>query len=140
MLVVLELHLRGELAHDLRGGGDLADGFLLDAQADDEAGDLRLAELPTHDLAHHVQHFVVEHLAVLDAALDRFGDSDFHCTLPSMKFLSIACPCSVSRASGWNCTPSTGSVRCRSPMTSPSSACALTSRQSGSVSRSTASE
>ena len=40
-------------------------------------------ELPAHDLAHHVQHLVVEDLAVLDGALDRFGDSDFHCLLPA---------------------------------------------------------
>ena len=33
-------------------------------------------ELAAHDLAHDVQHLVVEHLAVLDGALDRFGDGD----------------------------------------------------------------
>ena len=74
--VVRDLHLRGQLAHHLRRGGDFADGLLLHAQADDEAGDLRRAELAAHDLAHDVQHLVVEHLAVLHRALDRLGDGD----------------------------------------------------------------
>ena len=37
--------------------------------------------------------------------------------------------------SGWNCTPSTTYSLCRSPMITPSLVSALTSRQSGSVSR-----
>jgi hypothetical protein len=74
----------------LRGCSDLADGLLLHAQADDEAPDLRGRELAAHDLAHDVQHFVVEHFAVLDGSLDRFGDGDLlHEPLPSMKFCSI---------------------------------------------------
>ena len=58
----------------------------------------------------------------------------------SRKFLSIWCPCSVRIASGWNCTPSTGSVLWRTPMISPSSDSAVTRRQSGSESRSITSE
>src|SRR5262249_2296102 len=102
----------------------------------DEAGDLRRRELAAHDLAHDVQHLVVEHLAVLDGALDRLGDRDLlHNSLPVSfpfrKFCSILWPCSVSRASGWNCTPSTGSVRWRRPMISPSSDRAVTRRSAG---------
>jgi hypothetical protein len=133
--------MRRELAHHLRRGGDLADRLLLHAQAHDEAGDLRLRELAAHDLAHDVQHLVVEHLAVLDGALDGFGDGDLlHDFVPSMKFCSISCPCSVSSASGWNCTPSTGKLRWRRPMISPSSDWAVTVRHSGSEARSTTSE
>src|SRR5688500_809361 len=132
---------RGLRVHDLRRGGALADGLLLHAQANDEPGDLRRAELAAHDLAHHVQHLVVEHLAVLHRALDRLGDGDlFHVLAPWMKFCSSLWPCSVSRASGWNCTPSTSSWRWRSPMISPSSDSALTSRQAGNDERSTTSE
>src|SRR5262245_48395947 len=144
VLVVLHLDVRRQLAHHLRRGGDLADGLLLHAQADDEAGDLRRRQLAAHDLAHDVQHLVVEHLAVLDGALDGFchGDLLHDATprVPWMKFSSILCPCSVSRASGWNCTPSTCRLRWRSPMISPSSASAVTSRQDGRLRRSTTSE
>ena len=124
--LVGDLDRRRELAHHLRGRGDLADGLLLHAQPDDEAGDLRRAELAAHDLAHDVQHLVVEHLAVLDGALDRLGDRDLlHGALPLRKFSSIRCPCSVSRASGWNCT-----LRRESPVAQPhdlsASDCALT--------------
>src|SRR5207245_9340985 len=131
-----------QLAHHLRGGRDLADGLFLDAQADDEARDLGGAQLAAHDLPHHVQHLVVEHLAVLDRALDRLGDRDllhahFSCPAPWAKFCSIRCPCSVSSASGWNCTPSTASSRWRTPMISPSSDSAVILRQDGSDSRST---
>ena len=99
-------------------------------------------QLAAHDLAHDVQHLVVEHLAVLDGALDRLGDGDLlhGSCLPCRKFCSILCPCSVSRASGWNCTPSTGRLRWRRPMISPSSDCAVTSRQAGRLARSTTSE
>ena len=74
--LVGDLDRRGQLAHHLRCRGDLADGLLLHAQADDEAGDLCRAELAAHDLPHDVQHLVVEDLAVLDCALDRLGDGD----------------------------------------------------------------
>src|SRR5688572_23208574 len=141
MPIVAHFYRGRELAHHLRRRRDLADGFLLDPQADDEPGDLRRGELAPHDLAHDVQHLVVEHLAVLDGALDRLRHSDlFHDCPPAMKFCSILWPCSVSKASGWNCTPSTGRRRWRSPMISPSSASAVIRRSPGSDSRSTTSE
>src|SRR5438128_76836 len=48
--------------------------------------------------------------------------------LPSSRF-----PSTVRMDSGWNCTPSTGQWRCRTPMISPSSAHAVTSSVSGTV-------
>ena len=69
---------RRELAHHLRGGGDLADRFLLDAQADRDRGDHHRRHLPAHDLPHEVEHLVVEDLAVLDRALQRFLCGDRH--------------------------------------------------------------
>src|SRR5204862_254991 len=48
--------------------------------------------------------------------------------LPSSRF-----PSTVRMDSGWNCTPSTGHRRWRTPMISPSSAHAVTSRSAGTV-------
>ena len=59
---------------------------------------------------------------------------------PSRKFRSIWCPCSEAMLSGWNCTPSMGRSRWRSPMMVPSSSQAVTSRLSGRLARSTISE
>ncbi len=84
--VVLERDHRREFAHHLGGGGDFADRLLLHPQADDEASDLRRREFPAHDLPHHVQHLVVENLAVFHGALDRLCDSDLHDVLPFMTF------------------------------------------------------
>jgi ribosomal protein S27AE len=70
-----------ELAHHLRGGGDLADGFLLHAQAGDDGGHHHGRHLAAHDHAHQVQHLVVEDLAVLDGALQRFLRGDGHGSL-----------------------------------------------------------
>jgi hypothetical protein len=66
-----------------------------------------------------------------------------HCsglTHPERKFLRSCFPSIVRMDSGWNWTPSTGSRRWRRPMISPSSAHAVTSSASGTVSRMTASE
>ena len=46
----------------------------------------------------------------------------------------------VRNDSGWNCTPSTGSVLWRTAMISPSAVLAVTSRQSGTLARSISSE
>jgi hypothetical protein len=70
--------LGGELAHHLRRGGDLANGFLLDAQAGDERGHHHRRQLAAHDHAHDLEHLVVEDLAVLDGALQRFLGGDGH--------------------------------------------------------------
>ena len=136
--VVLRRHLGGEFAHHLRGGGDLADGFLLYPEARDDAGDLHRREFAAHDLAHQRQHLVVEDFALLDQPGERLLRRDHR--VPFRKFASMAWPCSVRMDSGWNCTPSTASVLWRTPMISTSSVQAVISRQSGNDSRSITSE
>ena len=56
------------------------------------------------------------------------------------KFWRIWRPLSVRMLSGWNCTPQMGNCLCRTPMISPSSVSAVTSRQSGRLLRSMTSE
>ena len=58
----------------------------------------------------------------------------------STKFASCRMPSGVPIDSGWYCTDSIGRVLWRRPIISPSSLSAETSKQSGSVARSTASE
>jgi hypothetical protein len=63
------------LVHSSRitcAAADLADGLLLHAQAGEDGGDHQRRNLAAHDLPHQVQHLVVEDLAVLDGALQRF--------------------------------------------------------------------
>ncbi len=52
--------------------GDLAYRFLLHPQAGQDRRRDQRRDLATHDLAHQPDHFVVEDLAVLDRALERF--------------------------------------------------------------------
>ena len=129
-----DVDLGRELAHHLRRRGDLADRLLLDAQADGQRGDHHRRHLAAHDPPHQRQHLVVEDLAMLDRALQRVLKRDGHgvrigvarvparsarCVRPrslngrARKFSSTFLPCSVRIASGWNCTPSTGSSRWR---------------------------
>src|SRR5581483_12164825 len=133
--------LRRELAHHLRGRGDLADRLLLHAQADGQGGDHDRRNLAAHDSPHERQHLVVEDLAVLDRALQRVlqryghggaapaaasgkrycrasraprgGGGAYGAAPVARKFPSTFLPCSVRIASGWNWTPSTGSSRWR---------------------------
>jgi hypothetical protein len=88
---------------------------------------------PCHDLPHQVQHFVVEDFAVFDGALERFLGVIISCLSGNFQQFVAG---SVRIDSGWNCTPSTFSSRWRTPMISPSSVQAVTSRQAGRVSRS----
>ncbi len=74
-------------------------------------------------------------LAVLDGPRQRFLCRDAHAASRCRKFLRSACPCSVRKDSGWNCTPSTARLRWRTPMISPSSDSAVISRHSGRVER-----
>ena len=132
---VLHGHLGRELAHHLCRGGDLADRLLLHPQPDDDGRDHDGRHLSAHDLAHQVEHLVVKNLAVLDGPRQRFLCRDAHAASRCRKFLRSACPCSVRKDSGWNCTPSTARLRWRTPMISPSSDSAVTSRHSGRVER-----
>ena len=56
------------------------------------------------------------------------------------KFPSNSFPATVRIDSGWNCTPQTGNVLCRSPMISPWSVHAVTFKHAGNVSLLTMSE
>ena len=58
----------------------------------------------------------------------------------AMKLRRRSLPTVVRNDSGWNCTPSTGSVLWRTPMISSSPVLAVISRQSGRLSRSMSSE
>ena len=112
------------LAHRLRAAGDLARGLALEAQSDEEAAHLRLRRLAVHDRAHHVARLGARQVVALEQTRDRALDHE-------MKFLSRSLPSGVSTDSGWNCTPSIGSSRCRTPITSPSSLRAEISSTSG---------
>ena len=75
---VSHLNLGGELAHHLRSGCDFANGFFFDAQACHQRSKENRRHLTRHDLAHEMQHLVMENFTVLDGALQRFlrRDSD----------------------------------------------------------------
>ena len=74
---IRHFHLGGKLAHHLRGGRDFADGFLFDAQPGDDRCHHDRRHLAGHDLAHQVQHLVMEDFAVLNRALQRFLRGNF---------------------------------------------------------------
>jgi hypothetical protein len=61
-----------ELAHHRGRAGDLADGFLLHPQAGEDRRGHRRRDFAAHDLAHQVDHLVVEDFAVFDGALQGF--------------------------------------------------------------------
>ena len=69
---------------------------------------------------------VLEELGIaLEQQLDRGPDDHWR------KFLAMAGPSGVSTLSGWNCTPSIGSSRWRTPITSPSAVWEVTTSPSG---------
>ena len=72
VVVVRHLDLGAQFAHHGRGGGDLADGFLLGAQAGEDGGGHHRRDFAFHDQPHQVQHLVVEDFAMFDGALERF--------------------------------------------------------------------
>ena len=115
-------------AHRFRAAGDLVCRLPLGAERDEEARGLGLRRLAGHDLVHRRPRS--RGVQVLPG--QQLGDGLLYQRELSRKFLSRSRPSgSVSTDSGWNCTPSTGSVRCRTPITSPSSARADTSSSSG---------
>src|SRR6185437_8020216 len=129
---------------------DLAHGFLLHPQTGQDRRRHHGGHFAAHDLAHQFDHLVVEDLAMLDRALQRFvrRDGRVHAALDKgalMKLRSRSWPLRVRIDSGWNCTPSTDSALWRKPMISSNetSACsvhAVISRHSGRLARSTTSE
>ena len=64
--IVGHFDARRQLAHHLRSGGDLTNGFFFDAQASKNRCGHHRRNLALHDLAHQRNHFVVEDFAVLD--------------------------------------------------------------------------
>src|SRR5664280_36346 len=63
-----------------------------------------------------------------------------HASRPATKFFKRRSPCGVRIDSGWNWTPTSGSVRCASPITSPSALVAVIRSAPGTESFSTTSE
>ena len=115
-------------AHRLRAAGDLLDRLALHPESDEERADLRRRRLALHHLVHHRARLVPgEAVAVeqpCERLLDRHRDT-------SRKFCASRAPSGVSTDSGWNWTPSTGSSRWRTAITSSSEQVAEISRQSG---------
>jgi hypothetical protein len=74
--VVGHLHAGAQLAHHRGRGGNLADGFLLHAQAGQDRRGHHRRYVSLHDQPHQVQHLVVEDFPVLDGALERFLRGD----------------------------------------------------------------
>jgi hypothetical protein len=101
------MNLGGQLAHDGRGGGDFADGFLFDPQAGENGGGHHRRKVARHDLPHQRQHFIVENFSMLDSALQGFLGGDGHdhvlrggSSRRVKKLRSSAWPCSVRIDSG----------------------------------------
>ena len=101
MAAIGHLDLGGELPHDLRCGGDFANGFFFHAQTGQDGGRHQGRDLAIHDHAHEVQHFIVKDLTVLDGALQGFAGCDAgHGCCIFKKLFNKAWPCSVSTDSG----------------------------------------
>ncbi len=125
-VLALRLDCEHVRAHRLRAAGDLVSGLSLRAQRDEEAADLRRRRIPGHDHRHDLARLCTLEVVAVEQPRDRVLDH-------RRKFRSRSIPSGVSTDSGWNCTPSIGSVRCLTPMTSPSSARAEISSSSGTV-------
>ncbi len=115
-------HREHVLAHRLGAARDLVRGLALDPERDEESAYLRLGCFAAHDRRHRLACLRAGEIAALDHGVQRVAHR---------KFLPSAGPSGVSTDSGWNCTPSTGSSRWRTPITSPSSLVAVTSSASG---------
>ena len=116
------------LAHRLGAAGDLFRGLALRPQRDEEAGDLRVRRLAGHDLGHRLARLVAGEVVAVEQPRESLLDH----SRPSRKLRASAGPSGVSTDSGWNWTPTAGSSRCRTAITSPSSANAVGSSTSGS--------
>src|SRR6266511_2182411 len=123
-IVALGMHRQYVLAHRLGAAGDLVGSLALCAERDEEAADLRWRRLAAHDLAHHLARLGTGEVVAVQQSRNRLLDHAVR------KLRSRSRPCGVSTDSGWNCTPSTGSSRWRTAITS-SSPRADTSRHSG---------
>src|SRR5215203_3885003 len=120
-------HGKDVLPHCLGATGNLVRRLALRAERHEEACDLRRRRLAAHDRAHHLTRLRTREVVPVEQPLN--GPLNH----ASRKLRSRSRPCGVSTDSGWNCTPSIGSSRWRTAITSPSPS-ADTSRQSGTVS------
>src|SRR4029079_3215108 len=140
----VERDLRHARPHRARRAHALFERLALHAHRRQQPADLRRRRLAVHDLADHRRHLVGRQVAPLDDPRERVPDPQLrfaHGRPPfAMKFASRSLPALVRNDSGWNCTPSTGSVLWRTAMISFSPVHAVTSRQAGTVARSISSE
>ena len=116
------------VAHRLGTAGDLVRALTFEPQSDQEAADLRLGRLPAHDLIHHLASLLARERPAFEELRESGPDHR------ERKFSASSCPSGVSTLSGWNWTPSIGSSRWRTPMTSPSGVRAVTSSSAGTLS------
>ena len=128
-VVALRMHRQHVVAHRLRAAGDLVRGLALQAQRDEEAAHLRRGGVAAHDLAHHLAAACAAEVLAVEQVGQRLLDQR-----RSRKFRPSSGPSGVSTDSGWNWTPSIGSARWRTPITSPSGVRAVISSSSGTVS------
>ena len=113
---------------------DLRGPLAFHRERDEQAGDLRRLRAPFHDLFHGARRLVHREVLAPLQLFDQFGK---HHRSSSRKLRRSCLPSPVSTDSGWNCTPWTGNVRCRTPMSVPSSVRAAASSDSGSGSATT---
>ena len=127
-VLALRFHGQHVSPHRLGAARDLVRGLALQAQRDQEAADLRRGRVALHHLVHHVPGLLAREVV----AIEQPGEGLLHRhRAASRKLRASSGPIGVSTDSGWNWTPSTGSSRWRTAITSPSAQVAETSRQSG---------
>src|SRR5213079_1026371 len=127
-VVALRPHRKDVRAHRLGAAGDLVRGLALQPEGDEESADLSRRRLALHHLVHDGASVSAREVVPVEEPRKRLLKRHL---APSRKLRASSGPSGVSTDSGWNCTPSTGSSRCRTAITSPSSHVAQTSRQSG---------
>ena len=129
-IVALRPDRQDVLAHRLGAARDLVRGLALEPQRDEEAADLRLRRVAAHDLVHHVAGLLTREVVAVEQSRERGLDHERRKFLPR-KFAPSWGPSGVSTLSGWNWTPSIGSSRWRTPITSPSGVRAEISSSAG---------
>jgi hypothetical protein len=139
------LRVHGQLAHRPCESAQLVGRLAFRPQSRQERARKRGIQFPRREAAHQIVGVVLgQRLAVQqpveERAQARPAVGRIHDAVIRMKFAIRRSPSGVSTLSGWNCTPSSGSVLWRTPMISPRSVCAVSSSTSGSVSGSAQSE
>jgi len=99
-LLVAEL-LLGVGAHGLREADELRRPLALDAEPDQQSGDLRLRRFASHDRGHRRRRFRGREVLVVTKLFDESWKHDYI----SRKLRRMRRPSFVSTDSGWNCTP-----------------------------------